>query len=162
MINSKKSSFGGFSLIEVLVAIIFVSIGVLGYAGLQMNGLKQTSAALFRSQATVSTHDIADRLRANLPGALAGGYRTIQTAGLSTPNCDDACIPFDLAVRDLKLWQNLLAQHLPLGVGEVSCTDSDTLDAIPCSENSTHTIVVSWDDNQDGNARATIQVDIDP
>lgn len=162
MINSKTKSSGGFSLIEILVAIVIVSMGLLAYAGLQMTGLSQTHAALFRSQAAISTHDMADRLRSNLPGTLAGGYRTLETDSLAMPNCAAGCIPFDLAVRDLKIWQNLLSQHLPLASGVVSCTDSDALDAIPCSENSTHTIVVSWDDNKDGNASATIQVEIKP
>ncbi len=145
-----------------MVAIVIVSIGLLAYAGLQINGLKQTHAALFRSQAAISTHDMADRIRANLPGALAGGYRTQQTAGLPMPNCSAGCIPFDLAVHDLKEWQNLLTQYLPLASAVVSCSDSDALDAIPCSENSTHTIVVSWDDNKDENSSATLQVDIKP
>ena len=162
MINSRTKSSGGFSLIEILVSIVIVSMGLLAYAGLQLGGLSQTHAALFRSQAAISTNDMADRLRANLPGTLAGGYRTLETADLAMPNCVAGCIPFNLAVRDLKMWQNLLTQQLPLATGVVSCTDSDALDAIPCSENSTHTIVVSWDDNKDGNASATIQVDIRP
>jgi len=162
MINSRTKSSSGFTLIEILIAIVIVSIGLLAYAGLQVNGLKQTHAALLRSQAAISTHDMADRLRANLPGALAGGYRTLQTASLPMPNCSTGCIPFDLAVHDLKTWQNLLTQYLPLASGVVSCTDSDTLDAIPCSDNSSHTIVVSWDDNQGEISNATIQVDIKP
>lgn len=162
MINLKIQSSKGFNLIEIMVAVVIVSIGLLAYAGLQMDGLKQTHAALFRSQAALSTHDMADRIRANLPGALAGGYRTLETDGLATPNCAAGCIPFDLAVRDIKVWQNLLTQYLPLATGVVSCSDSDTLDAIPCSDNSSHTIVVSWDDNNDGNADATIQVDVRP
>lgn len=162
MTNSRIQSSKGFNLLEIMIAVVIVSIGLLAYAGLQMDGLKQTHAALFRSQAAISTQDMADRLRANLPGALAGGYRTIETNTLPMPDCTAGCIPFDLAVRDLKVWQNLLTQYLPLATGAVSCTDSDTLDAIPCSENSTHTIIVSWDNNKDGNASATIQVGIRP
>ncbi len=162
MIKMKIKSSGGFTLIEIMVSIVIVSMGLLAYAGLQMDGLKQTHAALFRSQAAISTHDMADRIRANLPGALAGGYRTQQASGLAMPDCSLGCIPFDLGVRDLKLWEDLLAQYLPSATGAVSCTDSDIADAIPCSVNSTHTIVVSWDDNRDGNATATIQVVISP
>lgn len=142
--------------------MVIVSIGLLAYAGLQINGLQQTHAALFRSQAAISTHDLADRLRANLPGSILGGYRTVETAALAKPDCTLGCSPFDLAVNDLKTWQALLSQHLPLGTGAVSCTDSDLLDADPCSADSIHTIVVSWDDNKDGNASASIQVDVRP
>ncbi len=69
MDNLRTKSSSGFTLIEIMIAIVIVSIGLLAYAGLQMDGLKQTHAALFRSQAALSTHDMADRLRANLPGA---------------------------------------------------------------------------------------------
>lgn len=162
MIYSKTKSSRGFSLIEILVTIVIVSVGLLGYAALQMGGLSQTHAALFRSQATISTNDMADRIRANLPGALLGGYRTQETSGLAMPDCTAGCIPFDLGVRDLKEWQNLLTQFLPSASGVVTCTDSDIVDAIPCSILSSHTIVVSWDDNKDGNANASIQVDIRP
>lgn len=145
-----------------MVAVVIVSIGLLAYAGLQLTGLKQTHAALFRSQAAISTHDLADRLRANLPGSIAGGYRTLETAGLATPDCSTSCTPFDLAVRDLKTWQTQLSQYLPLASGVVSCTDSDPADADPCSANSIHSIIVSWDDSKDGNTNASIQVDIRP
>ena len=145
-----------------MIVIIIVSMGLLAYAGLQLDGLKQTHAALFRSQAAISTHDMADRIRANLPGAFAGGYRTQQASVLAMPDCSLGCTPVDLGVRDLKLWQILLTQYLPSAIGTVSCTDSNLADAIPCSANSTHTIVVSWDHDRDGNASATIQVVISP
>ena len=159
---SKTMSSRGFSLIEILVTIVIISTSLLGYAGLQLNGLNQTHAALFRSQAAISTNDIADRLRANPPGAIAGGYRTIETNGLATPDCTLGCTPFNLAVRDLKTWQSLLTQYLPLASGVISCADSDPLDADPCSTSSIHTIVVFWDNNKDGNADASTQVDVRP
>ena len=162
MTHLRKTSSAGFTLIEILVAIVVVSVGLLGYAGLQLNGLNQTHAALFRSQAAISTHDMADRLRANPPGSFLGGYRTAETAALAKPDCTLGCTPFNLAVNDLKTWQALLSQHLPMAMGTVSCADSDLLDANPCSAESIHTIVVSWDDNKDGNAGASMQVDVRP
>lgn len=158
----KTKSSGGYTLIEIMVAIVIVSIGLLAYASLQINALSQTHAALFRSQAAISTHDMSDRIRANLPGSVLGGYRTAETAALADPNCALGCTPFNLAVHDLKSWQSLIAQYLPLATGVVSCADSDLLDANPCSANSVHTIVVSWDDNKDGNADSTMQVDVRP
>jgi type IV pilus assembly protein PilV len=159
---SKTISSKGFSLIEVLVTVVIISSGLLAYAGLQLNGLNQTHAALFRSQAAISTNDMADRLRANPPGAIAGGYRTIETDGLATPDCTLGCTPFNLAVLDLKTWQSSLSQYLPLASGVVSCADSDPLDADPCSASSIHTIIVSWDNNKDGNADASTRVDVRP
>jgi hypothetical protein len=78
------------------------------------------------------------------------------------PDCTLGCTPFNLAVEDLKTWQNLLAQYLPLASGVVSCVDSDPGDANPCSKNSIHTVAVSWDDNKDGLLNSFIQVDVRP
>lgn len=162
MMNSSKKSSHGFSLLEILVVMVVVSVGLLGYASLQLNGISQTQAALFRSQAANSTHDMADRLRANPTGSFLGGYRTAETAKLAKPDCTLGCIPFDLAVSDLKNWQTILSQHLPLAAGVISCVDIDGADANPCSADSIHNIVVSWDDNKDGVANTSIQVEVRP
>ncbi len=55
----------GFSLLEVLIAIIIVSTGVLGIAGLQVMSLQNKTSALFRTQANQLAYDILDRARAN-------------------------------------------------------------------------------------------------
>ena len=162
MNNCKIKLSAGYTLIEIMIAVLIISIGLLAYAGLQMNGLSQTHAALFRSQAAVSASDMTDRIRANLPGSLLGGYRTAETAALAKPDCSAGCTPFNLGVNDLKTWQVLLTQSLPLGAGVIACADSDLLDANPCSANSIHTIVISWDDNKDGNADANLQVVVSP
>lgn len=157
--NKNKNS--GFSLIEVMVALLVVSIGLLGYAGLQMNGLQQTQAALIRSQASIFTYDLADRMRANVPGVEAGGYKH-QLASSTTPSCAAACTPYQLAVLDIKNWLATLKQRLPLGNGSISCADSDATDANPCSAGSIHTIRVSWDSNKDGIANASMEVKVQP
>lgn len=54
----------GFTLIEILVTVIVLSIGLLGLAGLQATSFKFNSTAYQRSQATSLAYDIADRIRA--------------------------------------------------------------------------------------------------
>src|SRR4030095_5211790 len=64
----------GTTLIETLVALLVLSIGLLGIAGMQMTSLQNNRGAHLRSQAQVLSYDIADRMRANRIAALAGGY----------------------------------------------------------------------------------------
>ena len=56
---------GGFSLVEVLVAVLVLTIGLLGLAALQITGLKVTESSQFRTLATLAAYDTIDRLRTN-------------------------------------------------------------------------------------------------
>lgn len=72
--RARKSRQNGASLVEVLVALLLLSIGLLGVAGLQINALQVNRSAHVRSQASVLAYYIADRMRANRDSAMAGGY----------------------------------------------------------------------------------------
>ena len=62
----------GFSMVEVLVAAVVLSIGMLGLAGLQVRTLRSNQSALERAVAVVQTHAIADALRADRINASNG------------------------------------------------------------------------------------------
>lgn len=64
----------GFSLLEVLIAVLVLSIGLLGLAGLHAVGLRSVDSANLRTQATVLAQDILERMRANRDAAIAGDY----------------------------------------------------------------------------------------
>ena len=64
MRRSQKYS-QGFSLIEVLVAVLIVGVGILGVAGMQVVSLQQNRNVLLRDQALQAANDILDRMRAN-------------------------------------------------------------------------------------------------
>ncbi len=55
----------GFTLIEVLIAMLVLAVGLLGLAGLQATSLRNNQSAYNRSQATQLAYDLADRMRAN-------------------------------------------------------------------------------------------------
>lgn len=61
---NRKSS-GGFSLIEVLVALLILAIGLLGVAGVQVVSMQNTSNANLRTQATIYAQDMAEQIRAH-------------------------------------------------------------------------------------------------
>jgi type IV pilus assembly protein PilV len=64
----------GMTLIEILVAIVVLSIGLLGLAGLQLKGLQVGQGSTYRWQAAMLAQDVLDRMRADRASALAGNY----------------------------------------------------------------------------------------
>jgi type IV pilus assembly protein PilV len=77
----------GMTLIEILVAIVVLSIGLLGLAGLQLKGIQVNQGSTYRSQAAVLVEDIADRMRADRTGTIAGNYAvaaSVPTAATAT------------------------------------------------------------------------------
>jgi len=106
----------GFSLIEVLVALLVLSVGLLGLAMLQIEGLKHNTDAYYRTQATVLAYDIIDRMRANSDAAKNGDYVSTgvpaeETCGDSPSGCGS---PAALADYDLHHWYTQLKAALPI------------------------------------------------
>jgi type IV pilus assembly protein PilV len=113
----------GFSLIEVLVALVVLSVGLLGLAALQSTAAQFNAGAYTRSQATILAYDMADRVRANRAAALAGEYDSAYPGAL--PTCNAAVLPGTVAQEDLAAWRSALACALPSGNGAVACIDCD-------------------------------------
>lgn len=109
----------GFSLVEVLVALLILSIGLLGLAALQTTSLKYNNESYYRTQATYLAYDIIDRMRANTVGVSNGNYdvpnaTAVATARSSTASCGGSiCSTSDLAGYDLRDWYNRMAAVLP-------------------------------------------------
>jgi type IV pilus assembly protein PilV len=135
----------GFTLLEILVALLVLSIGLLGLAGLQTFSLRNNHSALLRSQAVVLAYDALDRMRSNRDQAmLAAGsaYNTSysQAAGsYSATDCSSNCTSSALATYDLAAWKADV-ERLPGGQAQIS------IDA-----NNKATVQVQWSDNRDGN-----------
>lgn len=100
----------GFTLLEILISVLVLSIGLLGLAGLQTLSLRSNHSAYLRSQATLLAYDIIDKMRANPQVAQAGAYLTnFGDAPNSGTNCETAtCAPANLAVFDLSQWKCML------------------------------------------------------
>ena len=98
------------TLVEALVALVVLSVGLLGIAAMQMTALRNNLGAHLRSQATVMAYDIADRMRANRTAANANAY--VIGAGAAPGGAT-------LAAIDLVAWKNTLASTLPSGDGQI-------------------------------------------
>lgn len=111
----------GVGLIEVLVALLVVSVGLLGFAALQTANLNVGDTAWSRSSATVYAGDLIDRARINRVQFESGGYDIAFGASPGTPiDCRAAaCTPAQLRVYDLNQWLDTLSANLPDGQGQV-------------------------------------------
>lgn len=166
----------GFSMIEVLVTLLIVTVGLLGLGALMLKGLKANSSSQLRTVAVSQAYDIADRMRANV-GALPpntdyysavlpdGSESTCSTKGLGTTvhvqpatsastcsTCTNACSVKDVAARDACEWNVSNASLLPLGAGAV-CKDA---------ANRWYTVYVSWDDERSGQTSKTFSMRFEP
>jgi type IV pilus assembly protein PilV len=146
----------GFTLLEILVAVVVLSIGLLGLASLQAVGLRTNQSAYLRSQATLLAEDMVDRMRANNLAVRANAY-DLPTATASA-NCRSAvgCSPNDMAQNDYAEWTTTLARVFPNGEGVV-CIDSTPNDGAGAgnpdcdgnavmANNPVYAIKVWWDD----------------
>lgn len=133
----------GATLIEVLVALLVLSIGLLGVAALLSTGMRNNYDAHLRSQATVLAHDIVDRMRANRTAALDGNYDTALTDKVTLSGGDP------MHTTDLSEWKALLATALPVGRGAISRSGSVV------------TVTIEWDDSGGANPPLQFQTQTD-
>lgn len=118
----------GFTLVEALVALLALSIGLLGIAGLQLAGLRANLSASWRTQATYLSYDIIDRMRANRNNRLDYVIAVGEDPAAGT-----------VADDDLVAWKGHLATTLPGGDGAVEVSPDDDQIMV---------ITVQWDDSR--------------
>ena len=110
--NRPQQRVQGFTLIEVLIALIILSVGMLGIAGLYVHSMRAGRTSMCRHHAVTLAGDVADRIRANPRafGAYAG-------AGANN-NCVSGgidCTRPEMAANDIFLWDQQAAAYLPSG-----------------------------------------------
>ncbi len=109
----------GFTLIEVLVALILFAIGMLGLAKLQLEAHKNSRYSYQRTEITTASSNLIERMRANLPAVNADKYvYSSKSDGLpaAVTGCNDtnACgSSYELAQHDLREWLFAIDQSIP-------------------------------------------------
>jgi len=111
----------GFTLMEALIALVVLSVGMLGIAALYVEGLKSSRTAIYRSTAVSLASDMVDRIRAN-PGA----EYEYEKAGsdFGCVNGGVTCTAAQLAQHDVLVWSNEVGSRMPSGT-EVDIDVSD-------------------------------------
>ncbi|MDY7546016.1 type IV pilus modification protein PilV [Glaciimonas sp. CA11.2] len=120
---------GGAGLIEVLIAIVITAFSLMGLAGLQMAALRYQKVAHYRAIAATYSHNLAERVRANIQGARAGYYSpALQNYPPANgdvpqaPGCaiSSSCTHAEIAALDIYEWRTALANAMAGGWGEIS------------------------------------------
>ena len=125
----------GFTLLEVLVALLILAIGLLGLAALQSVSLKYNHQSYERTQATLLAYDMLDRMRANP----RGNYGANPT---SDPGCISAsCTANQLAEHDIYHWRMAISRSLAVGAATLSVTTDTAGNPV------TGSITLTWMEN---------------
>lgn len=144
--SARKPATRGFTLVEVLVAVLVISIGMLGVAKLVLAAVKANDSAYFRSQAAALAYSILDDMRANHQYAVSSLGYIVKYGAAATPPvmCDTAvCTPSETAQYDIYEWK----RHLNAATGGELPSGDGKIDMVPNSGQVTATITIQWDDS---------------
>ena len=151
----------GFTLIEVLVAVIVIAVGLLGIAKIQAAALSSTGVAAMRSLAALEASSLAASMHADraywgqggiavAPNAITvtntGAAFVISDATLAAGGscefggADVPCTPAKLAAYDLNKWAVAVGSVLPSPVSTITCSNAVNA-PVDC------TIQLSWGEN---------------
>jgi type IV pilus assembly protein PilV len=151
-------------MVEVMVAVLVVSIGLLGIAKMQALALASTGTAKMRSLASIEAASLASTMRAdraywaaitspaatpfvvtvNSTGAItATGDTTLQTAGSTCSSTATVCTSNQVAALDLSIWATGLVATLPAPAAGTSNAVISCIDTPPVS----CTITLNWNEN---------------
>jgi type IV pilus assembly protein PilV len=134
--NEIKTTQRGFSLVEVLVALIIMSVGMLGIAGLYVQGMQAGRTSMLRHNAVTLVGDVADRIRSN-PRA-GNAYTDADGADNGCVNGGTDCTDTEMAAHDIFLWKTQADDTMPNGL--VTITFDNTVNPFD------YTIAVTWDE----------------
>ena len=166
--KSPRKQQSGFTLIEVMIAVLILLVGLLGVAGIQLISFHNNQSAYLRSQATFIASDFPDRIRSNPAGQQANAYDSVTVnsgSAVTTPAClasTSGCSGADLAdsdIADLAGHFALNPPTLPNGSATVQRDNSSGFDE--------YIVTVFWSEKdwsgngtQDARANTTRQVQL--
>ncbi len=132
----------GFSIVEALVALVVLSVGMLGIAALYVESLRAGRSAVYHTQAVNLAADMADRIRANR--AAGAAWTLTATASPTVQGCVDGgvnCNPGQLAQDDQARWRDSISAQLP---GDGAGTPNGTIAVNTGLVPNQYTITVTW------------------
>ena len=159
--GKSNNSQWGFTLIEVMVAMLIVSVGILGVAGIQLVSLQQNQSAMLNSEALMVGNTILDRIRANAQSDYGGvDYTDVPTA--AARNCiTSSCSPAEMAVYDIAQWKCSINSTLEpvANTSHPVCLSLATEGKLPDGNGrivkaiDSYTVTIEWRDDRAGARR---------
>ncbi|KOR28301.1 hypothetical protein TI04_11325 [Achromatium sp. WMS2] len=134
--NCKCLPNAGFTIIEILIALMILSVGVLGAMSLQITAIKMSAVSGYRARAVDLSYAILDIIRAS---------DDISAYAVTKPNpiptCSTNLVPSgNIVEQDVEAWQNNIACSLPSGVGSITVSGR------------TVTVTIEWDQSREENS----------
>jgi len=127
----------GFTMVELLIALLILAVGLLGMASLMMTSMKSNQSAAMRSQASWLAYDMIERMRLNNDVATqTPGYLIAATdAAPADPNCKaNGCSANNVATLDLREWKTQLNQAALTG-------------SVTRAGDNVYTVSISWQED---------------
>ena len=150
----------GISLIEVMMAVLIFSIGLIGLASLMVMATRSNHAAYVRTQVVFLANSMAARMSANPIGVWNGSYNNASyPVSSSSVGCGSgaACDPAELATHDQRLWSSQLKTFLPSPTASIDCGGVGTAGYDPTSQlamrppyGGTCTMTINWNEQGAG------------
>ena len=132
----KRNNQRGVTLVEAMIALLVISIGLLGIAALQITAMNQNTSALNHSQAVWAAYNMSDRIRANITEF--NNYGGIDTNNGYAQDCmAGPCTNAQMLTADAADWSTMV-QNLPGGRGIIAANADGLL------------VTVMWDDEGTG------------
>ena len=133
------SNCRGFTMLEAVIALLVLSVGLLGLAGLQSTSGRLSSESYQRSITTMAASEIIDKIRMRT-GKVNRGLRPATIASYATTPAAGSCNPLGSGVADdLACWKINLAKELPGGDGTIINNGNGFV-----------TVRISWQDRETG------------
>ncbi|GLQ94636.1 type IV pilus modification protein PilV [Dyella acidisoli] len=140
MINLASQRMRGFTLLEVMVALVILSIGLIGLAAMQASALSSTHGSQLESMVAIQARSLAEAMSAN-PDYWANNSPTFTiTSSTSSPTTpvygtntpaaptggciNTVCSPANMAGYDVQQWATQLLQQVPGASATITCTAS--------------------------------------
>lgn len=156
--RSRSVRARGITLVETLVALLVLSVGMLGIAGLFVQSVRNSRTALLRTQAVNLVADMTDRIRANANAGPAydlstyadapAGHRCAAAADEAGVNCSVE----ELAEDDLARWQAAVRDTLPTIGGQPPVTEVEYVAPPGASQPERYRVAVAWGEPGAGEA----------
>lgn len=119
-LTTNKRFTRGFTLLEVLIALLIFSLGLLGMAGLMVLSVRTNQSAFLRTQATFLAQSMLDRMRANI-GQIPAYAISYPAPGADPCAAGASCNPANIAAHDIALWSTQLVDSLPNASAQIDC-----------------------------------------